>query len=164
MSRIFPATWRRNTIPLTDGTLVDKGGYADTDQVDPLALGAYRTLVVRRSPSQSRPPSAYRLIRAGDYYEAWQRDPDVTTLPARLPLGDAVNPYGVPKCADVRALARQGDLIAAAGEPPLTIEPGRVSVPSSGDYDVWLGGSIRPAASWMKVTVSVVSSTSGFST
>ena len=37
------------------------------------ALLIYRTLVLRRSPAQSRPPSPYRLIWRGDYYEVWQR-------------------------------------------------------------------------------------------
>ena len=64
---------RRRTIPLRDGTTVEKGGFADTDEVDPLALGYYRTLVLRRSPAQSRPPSPYRLVWRGEAYEAWQR-------------------------------------------------------------------------------------------
>ena len=34
---------------------------------------AYRTLVLRRSPVQSRPPAPYRLVWAGESYEVWQR-------------------------------------------------------------------------------------------
>ena len=56
---------RRRTIPLLDGTLVEKGESADTDMVDPAALAAYRTLVLRRSPAQSRPPAAVRADLAG---------------------------------------------------------------------------------------------------
>ena len=109
---------RRHTIPLRDGSTVQKGASADTDRIDPAALGFYRTLVVRRSPAQSRPPSPYRLIWRGRSYEAWQRPAAASPLPERIPLGDAHDPYGVPACAAVRRLARDGDLLAAAGEPP----------------------------------------------
>ena len=57
--------------------------------IDPAALAFYRTLVVRRSPAQSRPPLAYRLIWRGEYYEVWQRPPRprrvATAAPARRP-------------------------------------------------------------------------------
>jgi hypothetical protein len=162
---------RRHTIPLTDGSLVDKGFAADTDAVDPAALAFFRTLVVRRSPAESRPPAAYRLTWRGRYYEVWQRDPATTALPARLGLGDDFDPYGVPRCDDVRNLATQGDLVAAQGPEPVIVPLSQASyprtwstpstrfkpvpssagtitadvrVPESGDYEVWIGGSIRP--------------------
>ena len=52
-----PASRRRPRSPRAAPT--------DTDRVDPGALGYFRTLVVRRSPAQSRPPSPYRLDLAG---------------------------------------------------------------------------------------------------
>ena len=57
---------RRHRIPRLDGTTVPKGHSADTDRLDPAALAFYRTLVLRRSPAQSRPPSVYRLTWEGD--------------------------------------------------------------------------------------------------
>jgi hypothetical protein len=162
---------RRHTIPLTDGSLVDKGFAADTDAVDPAALAFFRTLVVRRSPAESRPPAAYRLTWRGRYYEVWQRDPAATVLPARLGLGDDFDPYGVPRCDDVRNLATQGDLVAAQGPEPVIVPLSQTSyprawstpgtrfepVPSSagmiaadvrvtaaGNYEIWMGGSLGP--------------------
>ena len=64
---------RRSTIPLRSGETVEKGDSADTDELDPGALLAYRTLVLRRSPLQSRPPYPYELVSAGGSYEIWQR-------------------------------------------------------------------------------------------
>jgi hypothetical protein len=162
---------RRHQIPLTDGTLVDKGYAADTDAVAPAALAFFRTLVLRRSPAESRPPAAYKLIWSGRYYEVWQRDASTTTLPARIGLGDAFDPYGVAKCNDVRNLANQGALVAAEGPEPLIVPLSQASYPSSwstpdtryapiplsagtitadvrvdssGEFEFWLGGSVRP--------------------
>ncbi len=162
---------RRHRIPLLDGKTVPKGGATDTDQIDPTALGFYRTLVLRRSPAQSRPPAPYRLVYRGDYYEVWQRPEGELGMPARIPLGDRYDPYGVPDCAEVLDLASRGDLVAASGPAPVIVPlsqadypaawatpsarfapvprtPGtiaaEVGVPRAGDYEIWLGGSVRP--------------------
>jgi hypothetical protein len=139
---------RRRTIPLRDGETVPKGGSADTDAIAPAALAVYRTLVLRRSPSQSRPPALYELVWRGEHYEAWQRPPGPAVLAPRLPLGTALNPYGVPSCAAVRELAEAGDLVAAAGTPPVVGPPGALratmDVERAGEYSAWVGGSIRP--------------------
>ena len=129
------AELRRHTVPLVDDRTVAKGDAVDTDVIDPGALGYYRTLVVRRSPAQSRPPAAYRLIWRGDYYEAWQRPASGSLLAPRLALGDRVDPYGVPACGQVRALAGAGDLVAADGDPPRVITLRRAEYPSSWSTD-----------------------------
>ena len=164
---------RRREIPTRNGDVVPKGLAADTDSLDPEALGVYRTLVLRRSPAQSRPPAAYRLVWRGEFYEAWQR-PETASVPAeRLPLGSRFDPVEQPSCADVRALARGADaVVAASGQSPLVVQlrdadypaawrvgedavlpesagsvEAEVSVGRPGDYEVWLGGSVRPAVS-----------------
>jgi hypothetical protein len=164
---------RRRAIALRDGGTVPKGGFADTDELDPRALGLYRTLVLRRSPARSRPPSPYRRVWSGDTYEAWQRPAQGPSPPLRLPLGAGRDPYGVPDCRRVLELARAGDLVAAGGRRPLVIglasasypaawaipgsrdapvprEPGTLEasfeVERADEYEVWLRGSLRPAA------------------
>jgi hypothetical protein len=164
---------RRREIPTRNGDVVPKGLAADTDSLDPEALGVYRTLVLRSSPAQSRPPAAYRLVWRGEFYEAWQR-PETASVPAdRLPLGSRFDPVEQPSCADVRALARGADaVVAASGQSPLVVQlrdadypaawrvgedavlpesagsvEAEVSVGRPGDYEVWLGGSVRPAVS-----------------
>ncbi len=60
---------RYRPVALRDGSEVAKGESVDTDAISLPELLHYRTLVLRRSPAQSRPPSVYRLIRAGSYYD-----------------------------------------------------------------------------------------------
>ena len=104
---------RRRQVPLLDGSTAEKGAWADTDELvlDPLQEGllTYRTLVLRRSPAQSRPPSPYEPMWRGDYYEVWQRpeDFDPATLIEHKPLGKDLQPSEVPACQVVAGVAAQ---------------------------------------------------------
>ena len=166
---------RRRKIPRLDGDPVPKGQWADTDELSLDDLLVYRTLVLRRSPAHSRPPSAYRLAWSGAYYEVWQREPGLAPdEPGRLGLGSALDPTGVPRCGEVRELADAGrPLIAAARPAPVVLSlagsgypegweragsPGspvpegagslavEADVPRDGAYEVWLRGSVKPEA------------------
>ena len=64
---------RRRFVSLRDGSELDKGESADIDRFRLDGILDYRTLVLRRGPAASRPPSVYRLVRSGRYYEVWQR-------------------------------------------------------------------------------------------
>jgi hypothetical protein len=111
---------RRRRIALADGGLVPKGDAVDTDALDAGGLLAYRTLVLRRSPAQSRPPAAYRLARRGEFYEVWQREPTAPIGVERLALGTATQPVARPRCGQVEALAADagaGDRLVAARRP-----------------------------------------------
>lgn len=65
---------RYRAIPLRNGQVVDKGGFADIDDFQLDAVLVYRTLVLLRSPYASRPPSSYSEVWSGKWYEVWQRD------------------------------------------------------------------------------------------
>jgi hypothetical protein len=162
---------RSRTDPLLSGQPLAKSTTADIDQFQTAPLLVYRTLVLRRSPVASRPPSPYALISQDRYWEVWQRPALLSrTVLAHLPLGDAVQPGGVPSCAAVSRLARtQGaaELIAAPAENPMIVGAGEgshprgwadgreylslngagtarllVTVPQAGRYELWLGGSM----------------------
>ena len=96
---------RSRPIPLRTGQQLDKGAYADIDDFSLDAVLVYRTLVLRRSPVESRPPSPYRLVSQGRFYEVWQR-PEVVDRPIleHLPLGTDLQPAAVPSCAEVLRL------------------------------------------------------------
>jgi hypothetical protein len=100
---------RYRSVPLVEGGELEKGDWGDTDQISLSALLTYRTLVLRRSPAQSRPPSAYRLVRRGDYYDVWQRpagvSPTSTAIIEHHPLGDFEDPGAEPACSEVEAVA-----------------------------------------------------------
>ncbi|MGN6256051.1 MAG: hypothetical protein ACTHO8_13875 [Solirubrobacterales bacterium] len=143
---------RNRTVPLTSGGEAEKGAAVDTDEIVPGGLFVYRTLVLRRSPVRSRPPSPYRLAWRGKYYEVWQRPEGETEPPAAfLPLGDSEEPAAVPDCREVETLEQQATgsglsnvrLLAARHAPVYNATKGPFEVPRGGDYTAWLGGSVR---------------------
>ena len=56
---------RRRVVPLRGGGSLEDGDSADLDSFQLEAILVYKTLVQRTSPVASRPPSTYRLARAG---------------------------------------------------------------------------------------------------
>jgi hypothetical protein len=169
-----PSELRPRPVPLRSGRVLQKGASADIDDFQLSAILVYRTLVLRRSGTGSRPPSMYRLAWAGRYYEVWQRPtPAPSDIFEHLSLGSRYQPAGTPRCADVvrlASLAGNGGMLATVERPSTTIvelsstpysaglqrgiEDRRVvylrrrtalaldaTVPSSGSYNVWLGGS-----------------------
>jgi hypothetical protein len=106
---------RRRPIPLRDGSLIPKGGYADLAAFRPQTVLAYRTLVLRRTPVGTRPPAPYRVVWQRRFYEVWQR-PQVVPVSATR----------TPPCAQ-----------------PLEVTGRTFSAPANGRYEVWVGGSVR---------------------
>ncbi len=147
---------RRRQIALAAGGTLRKGETADTDALDPAGLYVYRTLVLRRSPAQSRPPARYRLLWRGEYYEVWQRPEGPAPLDPRLALGGEVRPTGRPSCAELRAFAtgaEDSEEVAAARRPPVvavalsaTSYPDAWRVPGSPSHPVPDGAGVIAAA------------------
>ena len=168
---------RRRHRSLPEGWLVVKGASADIDRFALTGLDPYRLLVVRRSPAASRPPSSFRRVWRGRWYEVWERR-DGRTVVAHVGLGNTVDPTGVVSCADVRRLARAagpaGVVRASVAAQPavagldgasapngwratdgVLYPDGRgtgtgratVTLPSAGRYEAWVGGSFRGGAS-----------------
>jgi hypothetical protein len=157
--------------PLRSGEPLPKGATADIDEFQLSAVLFYRTLVLRRSPVESRPPSPFKLILRDRYWEVWQRPAGVgSPVLAHMPLGNVVQPGGVPSCKAVSELARTPGavkLVAPPVENPIVVgtgegthptrwsdgpehltltDPGTaqlmVTVRRAGRYAIWLGGSI----------------------
>jgi hypothetical protein len=97
---------RRRVIPLRTGKPLDKLETADIDQFELSGIVVYRTLVLRRSPVASRPPSIYTKAWSGKYYDVWQRPTIPPPITRHMPLGDSLHPAAEPSCAAVRGLAR----------------------------------------------------------
>jgi hypothetical protein len=163
---------RVRPVRLRSGELLSAGYSANLDEFQLDAILTYRTLVLRRSPVESRPPSVYRLVWRRHWYEVWQRPQNYRQIVEHLPLGTGLQPVAVPRCADVRRLARlagSGGLLAAVPRPadvsvdltratyppgwgtgqgtlvpagPGTVETS-VDVPVGGRWGVWLGGAYR---------------------
>ena len=149
-------------------------GFATTANVNTLApddVNRFELVVLRRGPDGQRPPSGWRRIWSGDFYELWRRDRDPEILAHIAPPASG-------GCSDLRRLARdaraEDATLAAAlapdsprfvpAEEPLpfgwaalpdgsgtvqTVGPGEVGgplrVPRAGEYEVWVLGSFgRP--------------------
>ena len=142
---------RVREVPLRSGGVAEKGAAVDTDQLALSALLEYRTLVLRRSPVRSRPPSPYRLVYSGRYYEVWQRPPEGFAVPEHQPYGEALAPAAVPACGEVGGLGvlalehgmSDVRLIAARHAPVYDATDGTLTVPRAGSYRAWLKGSVR---------------------
>ncbi|MEA2467693.1 MAG: hypothetical protein QOJ57_1819, partial [Thermoleophilaceae bacterium] len=121
-----PAELRRRVVPLRTGQGLGKNQWAPIDEflLEPVLV--YRTIVIRRSPAESRPPAEYRLRFSGRYYDVWQRDapPRPRVLPYSI-FGDNQNAGALPPCGLVRQLAasagKEGAALAAAVRAPAVI-------------------------------------------
>jgi hypothetical protein len=139
---------RRRYDYLVNGQTLDKGGSADIDRFRLDQVLVYRTLVLRRGPAGSRPPSVYKLVWRGRWYEVWQRPVHPSrTVAQHLPLGNASQAASVPPCSAIKAL--HGSLLVAAERPQaigLGNPPARgtqllnVTVPADDVYTAWMGG------------------------
>jgi hypothetical protein len=110
---------RRRVIPLRTGVGLQTGQFADLDEFDPASLLVYRTIVLRRSPLESRPSSVYHLAWTGGWYEVWQRPRQARTVLEHLSLGTSLDPAAVPDC---RAVLRLAQRAAGAGGVLATVE------------------------------------------
>jgi hypothetical protein len=129
---------RRRSVLLQTGKPVDEGDVGDIDAFDIGGLVHYRTLVIRRSPIASRPPSPYRLAWSGRYYELWQRPP---TFPAEIldhvSLGDFYHPAVKADCSNVMTVAREArrgrGRVVYVTHPPIQL----ISLPQANRPSTW---------------------------
>ncbi len=147
------------------------GGQLELGHIRQAALLAYPLIITRRDPSATRPPSAYRLLWQGAYYQVWGRRPGAPAALARF----ATRGVSTVQCSRVRAIARvaaarNGTLVAAS--PPdlvridveaarvpaawqllaswyLMTTPGTLSttfwIPHPRIWNIWLQGQSMPA-------------------
>lgn len=143
---------RRRPIPLRDGRSLDKLEIADIDQFQLAGLLTYRTLVLRTSPVESRPPSPYNLVWEGRWYEVWQRPDPPAAVVEHLPLGDALHPAAPARCSAVQRLAREAGpdgRIAAAlrGPDPIVVELASATRPKDWQVSPEAAGAVLPLSS-----------------
>jgi hypothetical protein len=165
--------------PALTGSLIGNGGgddpthgaVVDLNRIRPADLRAYPLIVTRRDPTAARPPSAYRLVWQGSYYQVWARRADARAALAHL--GPSAPSPGA--CSRVERLAQvaashRARLLAASSPDLVQISlrrtrhpsswrggraglvmhgPGRLSaefaVPHAGDWSIWLKGQIMRA-------------------
>jgi hypothetical protein len=128
---------RRRPVLLRNGQELQKGFYADIDRFQLTAVLVYKSLVLNHSPATSRPPSSYRLVWRGQYYDVWQRPaaggPQILS---HVSLGNDVRAPSIPRCSDVSRLAhlaeeKGGRVAAVLRQPPIVAELAKASFPPS---------------------------------
>jgi hypothetical protein len=93
----------------------------DLDEMTLAYVESWPGLMLRRSPAASRPPANYERTYRNAYYELWERR-DRPRVVEHLPLQRADQAAVVPRCQDVRDLARRarpGERLIAARREPL---------------------------------------------
>ena len=78
----------------------------DLDEYPLKLVESFRTIVMRRNPLASRPPSNYRLVYLSTYYEVWQRVQPPATVYAHVRSSETP---GAPNaaCVEVAAAAHK---------------------------------------------------------
>jgi hypothetical protein len=156
---VEPAEYRSVLLSLRDGAILTESAWADLDSFSLSTLEPYRSIVTSRSPAESRPPSIYRLVWQGSYYQLWQRPANPTTkILEHVSLGESnslpycgnaenspskplcsVNPVATPPCTQVqslgmRALAEHARLVAYQRPEPIV---------ARGDQSIWPGSWVH---------------------
>src|SRR5437763_1888144 len=122
-------------VPLRAGGSLLAGRFAELDQFKLGAVLVYRTLVLRTSPVESRPPSVYQLAWKGHWYDVWQRSQDPPRILEHVSLGTPFDPAAVPRCTTVLRLAgearRAGGRLATVvrPQPPIVVDLARSNHP-----------------------------------
>ncbi len=114
---VEPAEYRPVTLPLRGGESLTKSAWASLDAFPLSTLLPYRSIVTRRTPVESRPPSIYRLVWQGRYYQLWQRpEPAPTTILEQIPYGE---PNSHPYCGSAENAADRAPVLGHASGDPL---------------------------------------------
>lgn len=118
-----PGGRRSRPLRLRHGGTLGKIGFADIDAFPLESILPYRTLILNRSATASRPPSMYRLVWEGRWYGVWRRPTQRRArVLAHLQQGTSIQPSTVPTCEAVRGVAakanRPGDTLATVFRPP----------------------------------------------
>ena len=141
--------YRWRLTPLLNGQGLAKGESADIDAFQTNGVLVYRTLVLRRSATASRPPSVYHRVWSGTHYEVWQRPPgDTNRIVEHLPLGTATDPAAVPKCSEIVRLADRagpgGHLVAVSRPPTQVLDLSAAPRPAGWVAYSGLPGTVAP--------------------
>ena len=167
-----PAEYRTPLLATLSGAILTKAAWADIDSFPLPTLAPYRSLVIRVSPVESRPPSIYNLVWSRRYYQLWQQPAHPTNrVIEHVPLGDSnkldycgaaenaafaplcsIQPASVPSCPEVLALGRQaandgGSLLAYERANPIVLRGTDMRWPGSWIQDYAATGQSEDALS-----------------
>lgn len=105
-------SWTAARAQLRNPTLKVAAHTYDLDQMKTSYIERWRFIVLRRSPVESRPPSNYDRVWAGEWYEVWRRTRPAPLVHVALgtPPFDPTEPLD---CRLVRNLVGSGTVVAS---------------------------------------------------
>jgi hypothetical protein len=155
---------------LHDGSFPALGYSYDLDRLPPRVVSEYPMIVMRRTPEQSLPPSGYRRVYAGRWYDVWRRQSNAPRVLEHFAAFNTLSAGGFVPCPEVKRLARiaarrggelraplrQIEAIVDPASAKHTFPPAAEGVPLSGQgslrgtfdvardsrYRVWLKGDL----------------------
>jgi hypothetical protein len=123
--------------------------YYDLDDEQLSFVESFPIIVMRRSPSASRPPANYRLVYVNSYYEAWQRQARPVVL-RHMPLQSLYSAAEPVSCQALRGFVTgapgNSELVAAVAPFVSSFSPG-----SSRHTRSWIADPSHPDALVMHV-------------
>jgi hypothetical protein len=107
----------------------------DIDEVPASYALRFRTLVLRRSPLASRPPSPFALVYRGHWYDVWRRRDQPRVLVHR-PLGGDLQPAAPAPCRPLAGIAaaasrKRGRLAYVQRAPRVVIDISKGPLPNA---------------------------------
>jgi hypothetical protein len=136
-----PTGQRAHPDLMLDGKQIPSKTYTDLDELELQDTLQYRTIVLQRSPMDTRPAEPYSLVRSDRYWQVWRRPASIAPqILSYLPIGDTRSqllPAGIPECAQVKHLAHVpgvSELVAAPAQNPITVSAAAGSHPARWDY------------------------------
>jgi hypothetical protein len=134
--------------PGVDRATAPGGTWAyDLDEYPLGFVESFRTIVMRRNPLASRPPSNYRLAYLSPYYEVWQREQPARTVYALVPLADTAGKHNAAACAGVAAAARRAGPAAQ-----IAYMPSPAGYVQLDDSNLTLSGGFAPSGGVIEAT------------
>jgi hypothetical protein len=108
----------------------------DLDEYPLSFVESFRTIVMRRDPLASRPPSNYRLVYLSGYYEVWQRDQPATHVATLEPVPAAPRAHKLACSTLASAAAKAGPeaRIAYMPQPSGYLQLGNSNMRLSGGF------------------------------
>jgi hypothetical protein len=137
----------------------------DIDDLQSDYVQSVPAILLRRSPTVSRPPANFRMTWRGRWYELWERRAkSLGRVLGHVPAGpNVLEPAGRPNCAEVKALAeraaRVGGRLAYVPRPDLAIlEPTRAGPPGWYEYGAYPGALVPVGPGAVNASVRVPTS------
>jgi hypothetical protein len=112
----------------------------DLDEYPLKFVESFRTIVMRRDPLASRPPSNYKLVYLSGYYEVWQRAQPARTVATLVPVVNTDDKRYAGACASLAQAAH-----AAGRKAQIVYMPAPSGYIQLDDSDLKLSGAFAPS-------------------